>query len=83
MKQDLSARRHDAPEQAADGFGDTSVLAPEQEWLGHADPAFTLRTYVHLLDDGVGDPDFLDDLVVPGVVVDDREEGPLPVAEAG
>ncbi len=25
------------------------------EWLGHADPAFTLRTYVHLLDAGVGD----------------------------
>ncbi len=25
------------------------------EWLGHADPGFTLRTYVHLLDAGVGD----------------------------
>jgi integrase len=25
------------------------------EWLGHADPAFTLRTYVHLLDAGIGD----------------------------
>ncbi len=24
------------------------------EWLGHADPGFTLRTYVHLMDDGVG-----------------------------
>jgi hypothetical protein len=24
-------------------------------WLGHADPGFTLRTYVHLLGDGVGD----------------------------
>jgi len=32
------------------------------EWLGHADPAFTLRTYVHLLDDGVGDADFFDRL---------------------
>ena len=31
------------------------------EWLGHADPAFTLRTYVHLLDDGVGDADFFDE----------------------
>jgi hypothetical protein len=30
------------------------------EWLGHADPAFTLRTYVHLLDDGVGDAAFFD-----------------------
>jgi hypothetical protein len=23
------------------------------KWLGHADPAFTLRTYVHLVDEGV------------------------------
>ena len=30
------------------------------EWLGHADPAFTLRTYVHLLDGGLGGVDFLD-----------------------
>lgn len=29
-------------------------------WLGHADPAFTLRTYIHLLDGGIGDADFLD-----------------------
>ena len=34
-----------------------------QEWLGHADPGFTLRTYVHLMDDGLGDADFLDDAV--------------------
>lgn len=25
-------------------------------WLGHTDPAFTLRTYVHLMDDGLGGP---------------------------
>jgi integrase len=25
-------------------------------WLGHTDPAFTLRTYVHLMDDGLGKP---------------------------
>jgi integrase len=31
-----------------------------QEWLGHADPGFTLRTYVHLLDEGVGDAAFMD-----------------------
>ena len=31
-----------------------------QEWLGHADPGFTLRTYVHLMDEGLGDADFLD-----------------------
>jgi integrase len=34
-----------------------------QEWLGHADPGFTLRTYVHLLDDGLGRADFLDEVV--------------------
>jgi integrase len=37
-----------------------------QEWLGHADPRFTLSTYVHLIDDGVGDADFLDDEVGKG-----------------
>jgi integrase len=26
-----------------------------QEWLGHADASFTLRTYVHLMDAGVGE----------------------------
>jgi integrase len=31
-----------------------------QEWLGHADPGFTLRTYVHLMDEGVGDAAFMD-----------------------
>lgn len=36
-----------------------------QEWLGHADPGFTLRTYVHLMDDGLGDADFLDLAVFP------------------
>jgi integrase len=34
-----------------------------QEWLGHEDPGFTLRTYVHLMDDGLGDADFLDRVV--------------------
>lgn len=33
------------------------------EWLGHADAGFTLRRYVHLMDAGVGDADFLDDAV--------------------
>jgi integrase len=31
-----------------------------QMWLGHSDPGFTLRTYVHLIDDGMGGADFLD-----------------------
>jgi hypothetical protein len=33
------------------------------DWLGHADPSFTLRTYVHLMDEGVGDAEFLDGAV--------------------
>jgi integrase len=33
-------------------------------WLGHSDPAFTLRTYIHLLDGGLGDADALDAMVV-------------------
>jgi integrase len=33
------------------------------EWLGHTDPSFTLRTYVHLMDAGVGGADFLDEAV--------------------
>lgn len=35
-------------------------------WLGHADAGFTLRTYVHLMDDGVGEADFLDEVVTVG-----------------
>ena len=31
-----------------------------QVWLGHADPGFTVRTYIHLMDDGLGDAGFLD-----------------------
>jgi len=34
-----------------------------QEWLGHADPGFTLSTYVHLMDEGVGDATFMDTVV--------------------
>lgn len=33
------------------------------EWLGHADPAFTLRRYIHLMDAGVSDAGLLDDAV--------------------
>jgi integrase len=35
------------------------------DWLGHADPAFTLRTYVHLMDAGLGDAGFFDAVVDP------------------
>ncbi len=38
-----------------------------QEWLGHADPGFTLRTYVHLMDAGIGDAAFMDEAVTVGV----------------
>jgi integrase len=31
-----------------------------QTWLGHGDPGFTLRCYVHLLDEGVGDASLWD-----------------------
>lgn len=34
-------------------FDDERNIKQVQEWLGHADPGFTLRTYVHLLDAGV------------------------------
>jgi hypothetical protein len=36
---------------------------PPEERLGHADPGFTLRTFVHLLDEGLGDADFLNEAV--------------------
>jgi integrase len=37
------------------------------EWLGHADAAFTLRTYVHLMDAGVGGADFFDEAIQPAI----------------
>jgi hypothetical protein len=37
-----------------------------QEWLGHHDAAYTLNTYVHILDGGLGDADFLDHVVTVG-----------------
>lgn len=36
-----------------------------QRWLGHATAAFTLDTYIHLMDDGLGSADFLDQIVQP------------------
>jgi hypothetical protein len=43
-----------------------ATLKQVSRWLGHADPAFTLRTYVHLMDEGIGGADFLDAVVPPG-----------------
>lgn len=37
-----------------------------QAWLGHADPGFTLSTYIHLMDAGVGGAAFLDQAVGGG-----------------
>ncbi len=47
-------------------FANGKNIKQIQTWLGHADPAFTLRTYIHLLDDGVGSADFLDDAIEVG-----------------
>lgn len=47
-------------------FANGKNLKKLQTWLGHADPAFTLRTYIHLLEDGVGSADFLDDAIEVG-----------------
>jgi integrase len=52
--------RHTCASLLFDGGRNVKQVA---EWLGHADPAFTLRTYVHLIDDGVGAADFLDTAV--------------------
>jgi integrase len=35
-------------------------------WLGHHDPGFTMRTYVGEADEGLGDAEFLDELIPPG-----------------
>lgn len=55
-------------------------------WLGHSDPAFTLRTYVHLMDDGIGDAGFLDTVVrvnigSTGCTETAADETTAPVAE--
>ena len=37
-----------------------------QKYLGHSDPGFTLRTYVHLLDDDLDSPDFMEAMTSEG-----------------
>lgn len=37
-----------------------------QAWLGHSDPGFTLSTYIHLMDAGVGSAAFFDQAVGGG-----------------
>lgn len=51
-----------------------------QRWLGHHSPAFTLATYCHLLDAGLGQPlDLAGELAAQGdnrVITDGPETGP-------
>lgn len=47
-----------------------------QAWLGHADPGFTLKTYIHLMDAGVGNAAFLDQAVGQDALAEDS--GSLP-----
>ncbi len=63
-------------------FDDGRNIKQVQEWLGHADPGFTLRTYVHLMDDGVGDADFFDEAVAPGGGKGVARQGPKRAANA-
>jgi hypothetical protein len=44
-----------------------------QAWLGHRSAAYTLATYVHLMDDGAGDADFLDGIVADALARAARE----------
>jgi hypothetical protein len=46
-------------------FGLSRIKRPGSLVLGHADPGFTLRTYVHLMDEGIGDAAFFDAAVAP------------------
>jgi integrase len=41
-------------------FESGKSIVQVSRWLGHADPGFTLRTYVHLMDEGLGDAACLD-----------------------
>jgi integrase len=66
-------------------FAEGKNVKQVQAWLGHADPGFTLRTYVHLLDEGLGDADFLDEAVTadPSRVNAGSTEGSQTAANAG
>ncbi|HEY1854076.1 MAG TPA: tyrosine-type recombinase/integrase [Solirubrobacterales bacterium] len=46
-------------------FAEGKNVKQVQEWLGHADPSFTLREYIHLMDEGIGSASFLDQAVTP------------------
>jgi integrase len=46
------------------------------EWLGHADAGFTLKVYVHLMDSGVGDAAFMDEVVMPKSLAESQKGRP-------
>jgi integrase len=52
-------------------------------WLGHADAGFTLGTYIHLMDDGLGTADVLDRLVGANKVPTRASRQPPNPAEVG
>ena len=62
-------------------FGAGKNVKQVQEWLGHHDPGFTLRTYVHLVDGGLGDADFLDELVGHTPSLEHEDDGGHAAAE--
>lgn len=43
-------------------LADGKTIRQVSDWLGHGDPSFTLKRYVHLMDDGLGDAEFFDQL---------------------
>jgi hypothetical protein len=43
-------------------FASGKNIRQVQEWLGHSSLQLTRETYVHLLDDGLGEADFLDSI---------------------
>lgn len=64
-------------------FAEGRNIAQVAAWLGHADPAFTLLTYVHLMDDGPGDAAFTDEAVGVGGRPTEEAPEPGPNAAAG
>lgn len=54
-----------------------------QEWLGHHDAGFTLRTYVHLMDEGLGDASFLDAAVGNYRATEEAQTGANAVGAVG
>ena len=72
-------------------FASGKNIKQVQEWLGHHSATFTLATYVHLMDDGLGDADAMDDALTttrrlaggtPGVHTDTETDRNAEPAEA-